>query len=38
VISAYKAGRRQLSIPTLAKPIDAAGSDLIVDISDSLRR
>jgi len=32
VISAYEAGRRQPSLPTLAKLIDAAGSDLVVDI------
>jgi uncharacterized protein len=32
VISAYEAGRRQPSLPTLAKLIDAAGADLIVDI------
>src|SRR5260370_16621572 len=32
VISAYEAGRRQPSLPTLAKLIDAAGCDLAVDI------
>jgi predicted nucleotidyltransferase/DNA-binding XRE family transcriptional regulator len=32
VISAYEAGRRQPSLPTLTKLIDAAGSDLVVDI------
>ena len=32
VISAYEAGRRQPSLPTLAKLIDAAGCDLVVDI------
>jgi uncharacterized protein len=32
VISTYEAGRRQPSLPTLAKLIDAAGADLIVDI------
>jgi uncharacterized protein len=32
VISAYEAGRRQPSLPTLARLIDAAGSDLMVDI------
>ena len=32
VISAYEAGRRQPSLPTLAKLIDAAGCDLMVDI------
>lgn len=32
VVSAYEAGRRQPSLPTLAKLIDAAGSDLVVDI------
>jgi hypothetical protein len=32
VISAYEAGRRQPSLPTLARLIDAAGSDLVVDI------
>ena len=32
VISAYEAGRRQLSLPTLAKLIDAAGCDLVVEI------
>jgi predicted nucleotidyltransferase/DNA-binding XRE family transcriptional regulator len=32
VISAYEAGRRQPSLPTLAKLIDAAGADLVVDI------
>jgi len=32
VISAYEAGRRQPSLPTLARLIDAAGCDLIVDI------
>jgi predicted nucleotidyltransferase/DNA-binding XRE family transcriptional regulator len=32
MISAYEAGRRQPSLPTLAKLIDAAGADLIVDI------
>ena len=31
VISAYEAGRRQPSLPTLAKLIDAAGCDLVVD-------
>jgi len=31
-ISAYEAGRRQPSILTLAKLIDAAGCDLMVDI------
>jgi uncharacterized protein len=32
VISAYEAGRRQPSLPTLAKLIDAAGCDLVMDI------
>jgi uncharacterized protein len=32
VISAYEAGRRQPSLPTLARLIDAAGSELVVDI------
>jgi uncharacterized protein len=32
VISAYEAGRRQPSLPTLARLIDAAGADLVVDI------
>jgi uncharacterized protein len=32
VISAYEAGGRQPSLPTLAKLIDAAGCDLVVDI------
>ncbi len=32
VISAYEAGRRQPSLPTLAKLVDAAGCDLVVDI------
>jgi uncharacterized protein len=32
VISAYEAGRRQPSLPTLARLIDAAGCDLVVDI------
>ncbi len=32
VISAYEAGRRQPSLPTLAKLVDAAGADLVVDI------
>jgi transcriptional regulator with XRE-family HTH domain len=32
VISAYEAGRRQPSLPTLARLTDAAGSDLVVDI------
>jgi predicted nucleotidyltransferase/ribosome-binding protein aMBF1 (putative translation factor) len=32
VISAYEAGRRQPSLPTLAALIDAAGCDLVVDI------
>ena len=32
VISAYEAGRRQPSLPTLAKLIDAAGWDLVVDV------
>ena len=32
VISAYEAGHRQPSLPTLAKLIDAAGCDLVVDI------
>jgi len=32
VISAYEAGLRQPSLPTLAKLIDAAGCDLVVDI------
>jgi transcriptional regulator with XRE-family HTH domain len=32
VISAYEAGRRQPSLPTLAKLIEAAGYDLVVDI------
>ena len=32
VISAYEAGQRQPSLPTLAKLVDAAGSDLVVDI------
>ena len=32
VISAYEAGRRQPSLLTLAKLIDAAGCDLVVDI------
>jgi uncharacterized protein len=32
VISAYEAGRRQPSLPTLAKLIDAAGCDLVVDV------
>src|ERR1700744_4263524 len=31
VISAYEAGRRQPSLPTLVKLIDAAGYDLVVD-------
>jgi predicted nucleotidyltransferase len=32
VISAYEAGQRQPSLPTLVKLIDAAGYDLTVDI------
>jgi hypothetical protein len=32
VISAYEAGRRQPSLPTLAKLIDVAGCDFVVDI------
>ena len=32
VISAYEAGRRQPSLPTLARLIDAAGYDLVIDI------
>jgi uncharacterized protein len=32
VISAYEAGHRQPSLPTLARLIDAAGSDLVVDV------
>jgi predicted nucleotidyltransferase/DNA-binding XRE family transcriptional regulator len=32
VVSAYEAGRRQPSLPTLARLIDAAGADLVVDI------
>jgi uncharacterized protein len=32
VISAYEGGRRQPSLPTLARLIDAAGCDLVVDI------
>ena len=32
MISAYEAGRRQPSLPTLAKLIDAAGCDLVLDI------
>ena len=32
VISAYEAGRRQPSLSTLARLIDAAGYDLVVDI------
>jgi uncharacterized protein len=32
VISIYEAGRRQPSLPTLARLIDAAGCDLVVDI------
>jgi uncharacterized protein len=32
VISAYEAGRRQPSLPALARLIDAAGCDLVVDI------
>jgi len=32
VISAYEAGRRQPSLPTLAKLIEAAGYDLVMDI------
>lgn len=32
VISAYEAGRRQPALPTLARLIDAAGYDLVVDI------
>ena len=32
VISAYEAGRRQPSLPTLAKLVDAAGCDLVVDV------
>jgi predicted nucleotidyltransferase len=32
VISAYEAGWRQPSLPTLARLIDAAGADLVVDI------
>jgi uncharacterized protein len=32
VISAYEAGQRQPSLPTLARLIDASGSDLVVDI------
>ena len=32
VISAYEAGRRQPSLPTLARLIDAAVCDLVVDI------
>ena len=32
VVSAYEAGRRQPSLPTLGKLIDAAGYDLVVDI------
>jgi uncharacterized protein len=38
VISAYEAGRRQPSLPTLARLIDAAGADLVVDIQRSSRR
>jgi hypothetical protein len=37
VISAYEAGRRQPSLPTLAKLIDAAGCDLVVDIQHQPR-
>jgi len=32
VISAYEAGRRQPSLTTLARLIDATGYDLVVDI------
>jgi uncharacterized protein len=32
VISTYEAGRRQPALPTLARLIDAAGCDLVVDI------
>lgn len=32
VISAYEGGHRQPSLPTLAKLIDAAGCDLVVDV------
>ena len=32
VISAYEAGRRQPSLPALARLIDAAGWDLVVDV------
>ena len=32
VISAYEAGRRQPSLPTLAKLIDAVGCDLVVGV------
>jgi uncharacterized protein len=32
VISAYEAGRRQPALPTLARLIEAAGYDLVVDI------
>jgi transcriptional regulator with XRE-family HTH domain len=32
VISAYEAGGRQPSLPTLAKLIEAAGYDLVMDI------
>ena len=38
VISAYEAGRRQPSLPTLARLIDAAGADLWVDIQHQPRQ
>ena len=38
MISAYEAGRRQPSLPTLAKLIDAAGCDLVVDIQHQPRQ
>ena len=38
VISAYEAGRRQPALPTLARLIEAAGYDLVVDIRRKPRR
>jgi transcriptional regulator with XRE-family HTH domain len=38
VISAYEAGRRQPSLPTLARLIEAAGYDLVMDIQHQPQR
>ena len=38
VISAYEAGRRQPSLPTLARLIDAAVCDLVMDIQRQPRQ